>query len=356
MINNLSTPPATNRYPREILSEASLSTHCENLQSRATEGADKITQDSGEGRYIHWLSPASLKILLNNIHPACLCFEPQEADVLRLAESLEQTGPRQPIELLGDKLLDGHSRVKAALRLGISLPAVVITKEDLNGLSPFQYALRNNRAAACGRSLNDLQIALVATRFDNEWFSAAQAAARQRQENGGKAKDDDKGSVYELAAKKYQVSTHCLKIANAVIACNNEAIYGYAYAGHFSLAAIRRIVKRPESEWAQALVGEMVAASQPKKRRRGTKNQTTVEISQSPKAVQLRSLQNDFEDSLQLTQVLLDALAQLKALLATQDKLASALPTFTLAAQHVEHFSGVLLALISSHNLDLGDI
>lgn len=328
----------------------------DDLQLCATKGTRIPTEDREEGRIFHWLSTASLEAILTRIHPACRCFEPQEADVLRLAESLELTGPRQPIELLDDKLLDGHSRVQAALRIGISLPAVVITEEDLHGLSPFQYALRNNRAAACGRALNDLQIALVATKCDNAWFSAAKAAAQQRQANGGKAKDDDRGSVYELAAKKYQVSAHCLKIANAVIACGNETIYEHAYAGRFSLAAIRRIVKRPESEWAQALEGEMVAASQPKKRRRGATNQTTVEDSHTPEAEQPMSQLKDIEVLLHQTQIVHDAIGLIERLLLAQETFSPTLPMLTLAVQHFERLSAAIQTLIPDNHHKLGDV
>lgn len=208
------------------------------LDLRANEGSAEVE----EGRVIHHLPAKKLKQLLSNIHPACSSFEVQDHNVQRLIDSLKLSGPRHPIEILDHQLLDGRTRVLAALELKISLPAIYLSPDDLGGLSPFQYALRSNRAADCGRHLTSLQIGLAALRYHRKWFDEQRAAAKLRQQSGVVISKEQSGQVLKLAAKQFGISTHCLYVAGQVVAADDERLFDLAYIGRLSQAAILRIV------------------------------------------------------------------------------------------------------------------
>lgn len=211
------------------------------LPLRVTDGSD----DREEGRILRFLAPCRLKHLLDHVHPACASFELDPAAVDRMVRSFRQSGPRHPIELLDDQLIDGRTRVQAALECNMSLPAVNLSHEDLQGFTPFEYVLRANRAASCARRLTGAQIALTVARFYSDWWAEERAAAELRRKYGVAVPKEKKGEVLKLAAKQFAVSAHSLGVACRVVAGANDRLFQLAYRGRLSLAATKRILTAP---------------------------------------------------------------------------------------------------------------
>ncbi|MDZ4656142.1 MAG: hypothetical protein SH868_01045 [Bythopirellula sp.] len=198
--------------------------------------------DREEARVVHILSPGSLSPLLENIHPACDCFWISDDEITSMVESLKLSGPRHPIEVLDDQLLDGRRRIYAALKLQLSLPAIYLCHEDLGQLSPFEYALKANRAAGCGRQLTPIKIALAAVRYHGMWIDELKESALQRKKKGVAASPAEKGETLEHAAAKLGVSVRALSIAMKVFRTNDPSLYLATHSGKISLAEVERLV------------------------------------------------------------------------------------------------------------------
>ena len=199
------------------------------------------TGDREEARVVHILSPERLSLLLDNVHPACECFSISDDEIASMVESLKLSGPRHPIEVLDDQLLDGRRRIYGALKLQRSLPAIYLCHEDLGQLSPFEYALKANRAAGCGRQLTPIQIALAAVRYHGKWIDELKESALQRKRKGVAASPEEKGETLEHAASKLGVSIRALSIALKVLRTADPSLYLATHNGQISLAEVERL-------------------------------------------------------------------------------------------------------------------
>jgi hypothetical protein len=123
-------------------------------------------------------------------HPACLIFPQLPPDELHeLADDIRNHGLRNPIVLLGGKILDGRNRYLAC---GIAGVDPVFT--DFTGDDPIRFVISQNLQR---RHLTASQKAVVAL----DLLPLLEQAARERQRLAKKCAKVNKGKAAEFAAK-----------------------------------------------------------------------------------------------------------------------------------------------------------
>lgn len=190
------------------------------------------------GQIVHVLSTQQLKKVVS--HPAAKIFPCLPADIDRMRESLRNSGQQQPITLYGDGseiVLDGNCRVQAAIPLEISLSAILLDDEALNGLTPEAWVFRRNRANQGGRRLNDTQLALIAVRAAIE---TARREAEARKHNGVVV-GEQKGEAYLHIARMYELTPNRCRQAIKVYESADQDLEDLVYRGRLSISKAAEI-------------------------------------------------------------------------------------------------------------------
>ncbi len=178
------------------------------------------------------------------VHPeAGLVPEMRPGEYSDLLADVRVRGVRVPLEVLGDVVLDGRHRLRAAVEAG--LPRVPVIEADLKGESAAHYVLK---AAVLRRHLTDDQRAMMAALFAKAHPRPTGAA--------GHRKSDPRGIGVGLAGDRpglaaaagaHRVSTSRALRAVQLLAAD-PALAAQVHTGEIRLSEARRIAERQADE------------------------------------------------------------------------------------------------------------
>ena len=179
-----------------------------------------------------------------HVHPdAALVPEMRAEEYAALVADVRVRGVRVPLEVLGDVVLDGRHRLRAAKEAG--RPEVPVVEADLGSATAAEYVLK---AAVLRRHLTDDQRAMMAARYAKAHPCPTGAAAHRKSDPRGIGvgiAGDRPGLA--AAAAAHRVSPSRALRAGHLLAADPD-LAARVYAGDLRLSVAGRIAERQADE------------------------------------------------------------------------------------------------------------
>ena len=170
------------------------------------------------------------------IHPAAKMFPVSPDQTDELANSMSVNGQIESVSVFDNKILDGQRRNLARKQLGIRLRCKQQT--DLEGLTPFEWAVRKNMAAGAARHLADSQRALIGARLCREIY---EPRAEKRAKGGKKVPDEERNRACADAAVAVNVKVNRLRKAMKVIDAKWKPLEAAVWTGQVVISTAAKI-------------------------------------------------------------------------------------------------------------------
>lgn len=179
------------------------------------------------------------------VHPVAEIFPGMsEVEFRGLVEDVREHGQREPIVLVGDRVLDGRHRLRACAELGLVPSVCQYTGEtDTESLTRYVVSLNLHR-----RHLNESQRALCAAKAGGLYKKDAAARQAHGQTAPGKTltanlPEPSRGEWRQKASEPFKVSARSVQDADRVLTQGTPELVKAVEEGRVSVSAAAKVVK-----------------------------------------------------------------------------------------------------------------